>query len=156
MLALLDSYPNTGNGHQQNGKVLDNGKLLADQLKALGYYAGNEPLSIPGALNILRGKGDLLSNLDEHHVSAILEVMKQSSRLAGNFLPQRFDGDMLLFTAMQEPPPPAESWKSYVRGKIVVHQVDCEHVQMMRSDALAKIGSVLASEFNKQSRFSSR
>jgi thioesterase domain-containing protein len=156
LLALLDSYPSNGNGHLHNGGTLDDGKLLADQLKALGYYAGEEPLSIAGALNILRGKRDILSNLEEHHVSAILQVMKHSSRLAGNFLPQRFDGDMLLFTATQDDPaPPADSWKSYVRGRIVIHQVNCEHVQMMRPDALAKIGSVLASEFGRQ-RFSNK
>jgi len=156
LLALLDSYPSNGNGHLHNGGTLDDGKLLADQLRALGYYAGDEPLSISGALSILRGKHDILSNLDEQHVSAILQVMKQSSRLAGNFLPQRFDGDMLLFTAMKDVSSPAtDSWRSYVGGKIVIHQVDCEHIQMMRPDALAKIGSVLASEFDKQSRFSS-
>jgi thioesterase domain-containing protein/acyl carrier protein len=156
LLALLDSYPTNGNGHLHNGGALDDGKLLADQLKALGYYAGEEPLSIAGALNILRGKRDILSNLEEHHVSAILQVMKHSSRLADNFLPQRFDGDMLLFTATQDDPAPsADSWKSYVRGRIVIHRVDCEHVQMMRPDALAKIGSVLASEFGRQ-RFSNK
>jgi thioesterase domain-containing protein len=155
LLALLDSYPSNGNGHVKNGGALDEGKLLADQLKALGYYGGDEPLSISGALNILRSERDILSNLDEHQVSAIIQVMKESSRLAGNFSPQRFDGDMLLFTAMKDNgSPPTDSWKSYVGGKLVVHQIDCQHIQMMRPDALAKIGSVLASEFHKQSRFS--
>jgi nonribosomal peptide synthetase DhbF len=155
LLALLDSYPSNGNGHAKNGGALDEGKLLADQLKALGYYGGDEPLSISGALNILRSERDILSNLDEHQVSAIIQVMKESSRLAGNFSPQRFDGDMLLFTAMKDNgSPPTDSWKSYVGGRLVVHQIDCQHIQMMRSDALAKIGSVLASEFHKQSRFS--
>ena len=105
------------------------------------------------ALNILRRERDILSNLEEHQVAAIIEVMKQSSRLAGDFLPQRFDGDVLLFAATQgDAPPLADSWKSYVNGKIIVHQVDCEHVHMMRPNSLAKIGLVLASEFDKQFR----
>ena len=57
---------------------------------------------------------------------------------------------MLLFAATQgEASPPADSWKSYVSGKIAVHEVDCEHVHMMRPAPLAKIGHVLASELDK-------
>ena len=149
LLALLDSYPINGNGGRQNG-FFDDGKLLADQLKALGYYLEDEPLQVSSALAILRREGDILSNLEEHQVTAILQVLKHNTHLASNFHPQRYDGDMLLFAATQgEASPPADSWKSYVSGKIAVHEVDCEHVHMMRPTPLAKIGHVLASELDK-------
>ena len=48
----------------------------------------------------------MLSNLEEHQVTAIIQVMKHNIRLASNFLPQRFDGDMLLFAATQDDAPP--------------------------------------------------
>src|SRR5262249_30176862 len=62
LLALLDSYPNKVNGHALNGGDLDDEKLLADQLKALGYYRGDAPLKVTSALRILREEGDILSN----------------------------------------------------------------------------------------------
>jgi thioesterase domain-containing protein len=79
--------------------------------------------------------------------------MKNNSRLARNFNPQRFDGDILLFAATRgESQPTAERWKPYVNGKIAIHEVDCEHVHMMRPAPLAKIGAVLARELDKQSQ----
>src|SRR5262249_3223554 len=133
----------------------DDNQLLADQLRALGYYGGDEPLQISGALEILRKAGDILSNLEEHQISAIIEVMKSNSRLARNFRPQHFAGDMLLFAATVGGDPPApERWAPYVGGKIVVHEVDSEHVHMLQPAPLAKIGAVLARELEKQSQSS--
>jgi nonribosomal peptide synthetase DhbF len=152
LLVLLDCYPIGAQSPAQNETDLDDETLLAVQLKALGYYSGNEPLQLSSALNILRQEGDILSNLEEHQVAAIIQVMKQNSRLARNFRPQRFSGDVLLFAATQGgPPPEMEKWNPYVSGKIAVHEVDCEHVHMMRPIPLAQIGRVLASAFEKQS-----
>ena len=153
LLAVLDSYPIDGPGVPAGDTELDDEKLLADQLRALGYYRGEEPLQISGALDILRKAGDILSNLEEHQVAAVIQVLKKNTRLALNFRPQRFAGDMLFFAATRgEAPPEVERWTPYVSGKIVVHEVDCEHVHMMKPDALAKIGAVLARELEKQSR----
>jgi thioesterase domain-containing protein/acyl carrier protein len=157
LLALLDSYPSASNGQPPDEKDLDEGRFLAEQIKALGYYEGDEPLSVSGALDILRREGDLLSTLEEHQVTAIIEVFKANGRLAGNFTPQRFDGDVLLFTATQgEAPPPPDTWKPFVSGKIEVRTVDCEHVHMMRPDPLAKIGLALAGELDRQARSSNQ
>ena len=153
LLAVLDSYPIDGPGVPAGDTELDDEKLLADQLRALGYYRGEEPLQISGALDILRKAGDILSNLEEHQVAAVIQVLKKNTRLALNFRPQQFAGDMLFFAATRgEAPPEVERWTPYVSGKIVVHEVDCEHVHMMKPDALAKIGAVLARELEKQSR----
>jgi nonribosomal peptide synthetase DhbF len=150
LLALLDCYPIVGETQAPNETDIDDETLLASQLKALGYYSGDEPLQVSSALNILRQEGDILSNLEEHQVAAIIQVMKQNSRLARSFLPQRFDGDVLLFAAIQgDSRPEAYKWKPYVSGKIAVHEVDCEHVHMMRPIPLAQIGRVLANALDK-------
>ncbi len=153
LLAVLDSYPIDGHSVPPGETELDGEKLLADQLRALGYYRGKEPLQISGALDILRKAGDILANLEEHQVAAVIQVMKNNTRLALSFRPQQFSGDMLLFAATRgEDPPAVEKWKPYVGGKIVVHEVDCEHVHMMKPVPLAEIGAVLASELEKQAR----
>jgi thioesterase domain-containing protein len=77
--------------------------------------------------------------------------MKQNSRLARAFLPRRFRGDVLLFAATHgDYRPEAHKWQPYVSGKIAVHEVDCEHVHMMRPIPLAQIGRVLANAFDDQ------
>ena len=122
-----------------------------DQLKALGYYSGDAPLQVSSALDILRQEGDILANLEEHQVAAIIQVMKQNSRLARAFVPRRFRGDVLLFAATQgNSRPEPHKWQPYVSGKIAVHEVDCEHVHMMRPIPLAQIGRVLANAFDDQ------
>jgi thioesterase domain-containing protein/acyl carrier protein len=152
MLALLDCYPIAAQSEIHNETDLDDETLLAVQLRALGYYSGSEPLQVSSALDILRQEGDILSNLEEHQVAAIIQVMKQNSRLARHFRPQRFRGDVLLFAATQGgSSPEPEKWEPYVSGTIAVHEVDCEHVHMMRPIPLAQIGRVLASAFEKQS-----
>ena len=153
LLAVLDAFPVGQHVEPQRDGDLADERLLADQLKALGYYQGNEPLRISSALDILRKAGDILSSLEEHQVAAILQVMRNNSRLARGFVPRRFDGNLLLFAATQnEPEPAADRWSPYVSGKIALHEVDCEHVNMMQPAPLAKIGAVLARELDKQSQ----
>jgi nonribosomal peptide synthetase DhbF len=157
LLALLDSYPFAGNGQPPDEEDLDEGRFLAEQIKALGYYQGDEPLSVSEALEILRREGDLLSTLEEHQVAAIIEVFEANGRLAGKFTPQRFEGDVLLFTATQgEAPPPPDAWQPFVNGKIEVHALDCEHVHMMQPLPLAKIAMTLARELDRQTRISNQ
>jgi len=153
LLALLDSYPNDGSGQMQSGDGFDDERVLADQLRALGYYHGDEPLQVSTALRILRREGDILANLEEHQVTNILQVMRNNTRLANKFVPRQFNGDMLFFAATRdESPSAADSWKPYVSGKVAIYEIDCEHIHMMRPAPLAKIGSVLASELAKQAR----
>jgi thioesterase domain-containing protein len=153
LLAVLDGSPVEEYGSPRGEPEFNDEKVLADQLRALGYYRGEEPLQISQALDILRKEGDILSTLEEHQVGAILRVMKKNAQLARNFRPQQFIGDMLFFAATQgETQPAAYRWKPYVNGKIVVHEVDCEHVHMMKPVPLAKIADVLARELDKRSQ----
>jgi thioesterase domain-containing protein len=64
-------------------------------------------------------------------------------------LPQRFDGDILLFVATQgDPKPSPEIWRPYVGGQIKVHRVDCSHETMMDHVPAGAIGRILATELN--------
>jgi thioesterase domain-containing protein len=152
LLAVLDSYPIDGHSVAPGEAELDDEKLLADQLRALGYYRGEGSLQISGALDILRKAGDILSNLEEHQVAAVIQVMKKNTQLAWNFRPRLFSGDMLFFAATQGESPAVDKWQPYVSGKIIAHEVDCEHVHMLQPGPLAKIGAVLARELEKQLR----
>jgi aspartate racemase len=139
LLALLDSYPN------------DRAESFApfdEEHKAEVLFAGvADP--IQNMVDALRHDGHLVSVLKEHHYEAIIDGYKNSVRLMRTFLPQRFDGDILLFVATQgDPKPSPEIWRPYVGGQIKVHRVDCSHETMMDHVPAAAIGRILAAELN--------
>jgi thioesterase domain-containing protein len=145
MLALLDSSPLYAN--DRASQQADDERFLADQLRALGYYRGDAPLPVASALSILRREGDILSNLEEKQVMAIIAGMKSNGLLASRFVPRQLDGGILLFTATGGADPVrADDWRPYVSGRIDVHEIDCEHAEMMRPEAARRIAAVLARE----------
>jgi nonribosomal peptide synthetase DhbF len=102
-------------------------------------------------LDILRREGDALSMLDEQHYEAIKAIYKNNISLMTTFVPQRFDGDILLFVATEgEAKPPHEIWSPFVSGRIKVHRIDCTHEAMMDPLPAAKIGNRLSTELDKQ------
>jgi nonribosomal peptide synthetase DhbF len=152
LLTLFDSYPLAGRSDSKSEHEFSGERLLARQLKDLGYYDGSEPLHVSGALTLLRKAGDMLASLDEAQLNAVLETIQHNSRLAAGYTPRGFSGDMLLFTARDDDDPvlPADRWKPYVAGNVMVHDIDCDHAHMMRSEPLSKIGPVLARELTKR------
>jgi thioesterase domain-containing protein len=80
------------------------------------------------------------------------DVAKNNHLLASNFIPARFDGDLLLFSATvdrtgEEPPP--EAWEPYISGEIRIREVPCRHQLMTEPDSLAIIGSILRTELER-------
>jgi nonribosomal peptide synthetase DhbF len=60
-------------------------------------------------------------------------------------IPERFAGDMLLFTAAGDMPRP-EAWTPYVMGRISVHRCDCRHLEMTDAAQSLIVGRVLEAE----------
>jgi nonribosomal peptide synthetase DhbF len=148
LLALLDSFPN-----ERESSLHSRGKEHEEVLFA---GAGDDPLGnmddlLRNILDSLRREGHILATVEEHHYDAIKDAFNKSARLVLTFLPQRFHGDLLLFVAAQgEIQPPIETWRPYVGGRIKVHRIECRHDKMMDPLPTAKIGSVLATELDKQ------
>ena len=138
LLALLDSYPreptNAANDIEATEQVLFAG--VADDL-------------LRDMLALLRSEGHINADLGDDHFEAIIGSFENSTRLMKRFLPQRYHGDLLLFVATEgeTKPPPLETWRPYVDGRIKVHPIDCTHEAMLEPQAVEKIGSVLAAEF---------
>jgi nonribosomal peptide synthetase DhbF len=138
LLALLDSYP--VRPENPRGSFGDDDEIFSSQV-ALN--------PIMNLLDVLRREG--LTTLKEHHYEAIMDTFKNNTRLMSTFVPDRFQGDVLLFVAMQtEVKPPIDHWRSYVSGAIKVHPIDCAHDNMMDPAPAEKIGNMLASELGKQ------
>ena len=59
----------------------------------------------------------------------MLEIYKNNIRLAAPFVPERFDGDLLIFVATRDKSePPTDAWR--LSGQIRVHQVASRHEGM--------------------------
>ena len=70
------------------------------------------------------------------------------------FVPERFDGDLLFFAAKirrEDFAPLPEDWRPHVSGRIDVHEADCQHQLMMEPVALAQIGPALAARLEELS-----
>jgi nonribosomal peptide synthetase DhbF len=153
LLVLLDSYPIsqelTRDGPDDRG-------IIKAGLEALGYDATNadeEPLEFSTVKELLLRDGHILSDLEDWHISAMLEIYKNNIRLAATFVPERFDGDLLLFVATEAASePPTDAWRPYVRGQIAIHRVACQHKQMTQPRPIAEIGQVIATELERRRR----
>ena len=115
------------------------------------HFAGAREGPIRNILDTLSREGHLLSKLEEYHYDAITEALRKSDDLMWKFVPQRFDGDILLFVSTDSGiESPSEAWRPYVDGEVKIHHIDSPHEAMMEPAPAAKIGSVLASEIARR------
>ncbi|KAG0349310.1 hypothetical protein BGZ54_004396 [Gamsiella multidivaricata] len=81
-------------------------------------------------------------------------VILNNIRLARNFTPSVFSGDMVYFRATVQPDestplPDPRCWLPFIRGKFEMHDVECKHLDMNQPKSMAKIGSVLFTKFEE-------
>ncbi|MFH8935255.1 type I polyketide synthase [Streptomyces griseosporeus] len=87
--------------------------------------------------------------------AAIAAVMRNNLRLAPQFAPGVYRGDVLFFSAAKEPSPEfpadlavlpgkADSWRRYVDGTLHDHHVPCGHYEMTDPEPIARIGEAVA------------
>ncbi|MEU5733118.1 amino acid adenylation domain-containing protein [Streptomyces antimycoticus] len=81
----------------------------------------------------------------------LLDILRNDQELMRKFAPERFQGDMLMFRALEEIPGyrrdplhVADAWLPFVDGALVVHGVPDHHYRMMREESLNRIGPVVA------------
>ena len=157
LLALLDTYPPNP---ELLRDVLDEQAMIKELLKNLGYdpaTLGEGPLQFSTLKEMLRRQGHILSNLEEQYLSAIPRIYNNNVRLAGSFIPETFDGDLLIFAAVEgNLAPPTDSWRPYVRGQITVHQIACRHPDMTQPGPMAQIGQALTVELEKRRKTQSK
>jgi amino acid adenylation domain-containing protein len=143
LLAILDAYPPV---IQQSPVSVTRDQILPIILKYLGYNMEDGYLN---ALNLI----DFPSHIGDFPIDAIIETIQNWSSIVNSYIPQRYDGNLLLFTATDTGISDAsrpEVWNPYISGEIVVRQIQCLHKDMLlRSEPSARIGQVLAEELEK-------
>ncbi|GAA3776521.1 hypothetical protein GCM10022403_009130 [Streptomyces coacervatus] len=153
LLALLDAFP--GAWIRQGPARSDRPALLRSLLAILGRQVPEdetEPLSESRFAELVRRVPDMPGALDDAELAALVDVTANNRRLLGEFAPASYRGDLLFFTAAQDPdaiPDRHRSWQPYVEGRIDHHDIPCTHGEMTRPTSLDRIGPVLDSRLRK-------
>ncbi|MGI5430034.1 amino acid adenylation domain-containing protein [Streptomyces sp. CA-179760] len=153
LLGLFDSFP--GAWIRQGPTLPDRPTLLRSLLTILGRPAPDdetEPLTESRFAELVRRVPDMPGSLDDAELAALVDVTANNRRLLGEFAPTQYRGDLLFFTAAQDPdaiPDRYRAWQPYVEGHVDNHDIPCTHGEMTRPTALDRIGPVLDSRLRK-------
>ncbi|HEV2343141.1 MAG TPA: alpha/beta fold hydrolase [Actinocrinis sp.] len=157
LLAMLDCYPHDP---QRPGLAPTRHEYLVSLLENLGTDPGDIAAAGPGldedlARELLLKRGHALAGLDDAHLVALLRVFVHNTELLAEYRPSaRYDGELLLFAAADEPTAaqhkPAE-WAPYA-GAVTGHDVPAEHRKMLRSASVEHYGPALAAALGAASR----
>ncbi|QEU97848.1 non-ribosomal peptide synthetase [Streptomyces kanamyceticus] len=161
LLALLDSFPPDRRPGEEIPELdlRDVLALLFEEIvgidrKQFDADFGGRELTAEQLIDFMReesaGRVDLL--LDEDVLARVVDIFMRVPDALDKFVPERFGGDVLLFTAAQsaaewpadDPRRSAGAWSPFVAGEVTEHSVDVRHEHMLRADALERIGAVLA------------
>lgn len=153
LLALLDAFP--GAWTAQGPAPSDRPALLHSLLTILGRPAPvdeDEPLTEGRFTQLVRRVPDMPGSLADAELAALVEVTANNRRLLGEFTPTSYAGDLLFFTAAQDPdalPDRYGGWRPYVEGRVDNHDIPCTHGEMTRPTSLDRIGPVLDSHLRR-------
>ena len=148
LLAILDAYP-TDSGDGPTRWQPNDPHTLAELLRSVGFDGSTLPPGGPTVAEYRQSAlrpGSPLVALGERAIAVLPAVFAANGNISRRSTPGIHHGDLLFFVATAdagERPDPT-CWAPYVTGSVDVHQVDVRHDAMMRPDALAHIGPVLA------------
>ncbi|MDR3084082.1 MAG: amino acid adenylation domain-containing protein, partial [Streptomyces sp.] len=163
LLAVLDSFPPARKPEEEIPE-LDRRDILALLFEeVIGYDRRNlaeQEMTPAELIDLIRresaGRMDLL--LEEDVLARVMEMFMQVPQVLEKFVPERFSGDMMLFTAAEsaaewptdDPRRSASAWSPYVAGGVEEHSIAVRHEHMLRPDALDRIGPVLAKALSRR------
>ncbi|MGA4965770.1 type I polyketide synthase [Streptomyces pseudogriseolus] len=107
---------------------------------------------------LARADGGSALPVTREEAAAIAGVMRNNLRIAPEFTPGVYRGDMLFFTAAEDAsgragadagdlalaPDKADAWRPHVDGVLEDHSVPCGHYDMTEPEPIARIGAVVA------------
>ncbi len=154
LVANLDGYPHRPGTEDED--VTDN-ELLLRVMEVIGHdraeFAGRD-LKPADIVEVLRRDRHPLAELGEQRLLAMLAVVRNHGRMMERFAPRTFDGDLVLFSAVEERSDEenaelADSWTAHTTGEVRTHRVPCGHEYMMHPEPQALIGAAVAEELRR-------
>ncbi|CCH30551.1 non-ribosomal peptide synthetase [Actinosynnema sp. NPDC047251] len=154
LVANLDGYPHKAGTEDED---LSDNELLLRVMEVIGHdraeFTGRE-LKPGDVVEVLRRDRHPLAELGEQRLLAMLSVVRNHGRIMETFAPGRFDGDLVLFSAVEDRSEAevgelADSWAAHVTGEVRTHRVPCGHEYMMHPEPQALIGAAVAEELRR-------
>ncbi len=139
LLGLLDSFP----AYDGTGRRMD---IPGDDEQGQGFDAELPRWDEEGALDILNEAVGGLDGLAADELPLVLEAMTYHRELRAGYVPERYHGDLLFFTATLDRPPAAPTarvWNAFVDGNVEDVPVPCRHAQMLDAGPLLTIGKAV-------------
>ncbi|MFD7830845.1 amino acid adenylation domain-containing protein, partial [Kitasatospora sp. NPDC059803] len=146
LLAILDAYP-VKDVQFAEVPVPTVRDVLVGVLDVDPDELGDQEITYAEVAEVLNRRGSALAGLNERQIEVIVEIMINNARLAVDFVPGDFDGDLLLFNSTidrAEDNAGPEIWRPYVAGRIESHEITTRHDRMTQTGSLAQIGPILA------------
>ncbi|WP_230091984.1 amino acid adenylation domain-containing protein [Streptomyces olivaceus] len=146
LLAVLDAYP-VKDVRFEEAPVPTERDVLVGVLDVDPDELGDRDLTYAEVAEVLNRRGSALQGLKEQQIEVIVHIMINNAKLAVDFVPAEFDGDLLLFNSTLDregnDAGPA-TWRPYIGGRIESHEITTRHNRMTEAGSLAQIGPVLA------------
>ncbi|MGW2822471.1 non-ribosomal peptide synthase/polyketide synthase [Streptomyces sp. NPDC001443] len=146
LLAILDAYPVKDVTFDEMAVPTER-DVLVGVLDVDPDALGDRQLTYAEVAEVLNERGSALAGLSERQLEVIVQIMINNARLAVEFVPAGFDGDLLLFNSTidrdGDDAGPA-TWRPYIAGRIESHEITTRHNKMTEAGSLAQIGPILA------------
>ncbi|MFF3786140.1 non-ribosomal peptide synthase/polyketide synthase [Streptomyces sp. NPDC001933] len=146
LLAILDAYP-VKDVQFEEAPVPTVRDVLVGVLDVDPDELGDREITYAEVAEVLNRRGSALAGLNERQVEVIVQIMINNAKLAVDFVPGRYDGDLLLFNSTIDrghDDAGPEVWHPYIAGRIESHEITTRHDQMTQMGSLAQIGPILA------------
>ncbi|MER7754896.1 alpha/beta fold hydrolase, partial [Kitasatospora sp. NPDC097643] len=148
LLAILDAYP-VKDVQFEVAPMPTVRDVLVGVLDVDPAELGDREITYAEVAEVLNRRGSALQGLTERQIEVIVQIMINNGKLAVDFVPGRFDGDLLLFNSTIEragDDAGPETWHPYVGGRIESHEITTRHDRMTEAGSLAQIGPILAAK----------
>ncbi|WP_189267314.1 non-ribosomal peptide synthase/polyketide synthase [Streptomyces fuscichromogenes] len=150
LLAILDAYP-VKDVRFEEMPVPTERDVLVGVLDVDPDELGDRELTYAEVAEVLNRRGSALQGLTEQQIEVIVHIMINNAKLAVDFVPAAFDGDLLLFNSTidrdGDDAGPA-TWRPYIAGRIESHEITTRHNRMTEAGSLAQIGPILAARLD--------
>lgn len=157
LLAMLDAPQPHGTAHDPEAVERQVASLLT-RMAGLPAGPGTVPPDVASVLDRIDAAvtaDPASSPVTRAEAAAIAEVMRNNLRIAPQFVPGSYHGDVLFFSAAQEETADfptdlavmagkADSWRPHVDGTLHDHRVPCGHYDMTEPEPIALIGAAVA------------
>jgi thioesterase domain-containing protein/acyl carrier protein len=145
LLALLDSYPYLP---WIEAPVMNEQELVEEMAELVGLEPKDlqgKPIDVPTILATAREVGHVLGEFEVGQATRMLRYGQHCARLAPDFRPGVFRGDLLMFVATDGHRDSfyPELWQPYITGRIEQHAIPCRHARMTEAIPIALIGRLL-------------